>query len=234
MSLGLTCNDAGWRLQPVLRTQLCWARQSARWPLPPPEARHPSGVWRRGRDSPSDDLTPRRTEKTKDPRGTGHGPAGVFFVSGVYSVEVLRSNFFQVGEPTRFIRRTSPPDSNCWISELATAVFASWRNGWDSNPREACTPNSFQDCRIRPLCHHSVFNPTSQPWSLRTRGDLKQLLAVLVGLAEASTNVLVKDHLAKTNGLRGDFDALVVSNELKSLFERQQGRRRQALKVIGS
>ena len=116
---------------------------------------------------------------------------------------------------------------------MLAVVWTIWRNGWDSNPREACTPNSFQDCRIRPLCHRSDSHPTSQPWLLRTRGDLEGL-AVLVGLAQTTTNVLVKDHLAKTNGLRGDFDALVIGNELKGLLKRQQGRRRQSLKVVRS
>ncbi len=30
-----------------------------------------------------------------------------------------------------------------------------WRREGDSNPRGACTPNGFQDRRIRPLCHPS-------------------------------------------------------------------------------
>ena len=29
------------------------------------------------------------------------------------------------------------------------------RRGWDSNPRSACTNDSFQDCSIRPLWHLS-------------------------------------------------------------------------------
>jgi hypothetical protein len=31
-----------------------------------------------------------------------------------------------------------------------------WRRLWDSNPRDALTPNGFQDRRIRPLCQISV------------------------------------------------------------------------------
>jgi hypothetical protein len=35
------------------------------------------------------------------------------------------------------------------------ALFRAWRRGRDSNPRTSCLVNSFQDCRIRPLCHLS-------------------------------------------------------------------------------
>ena len=31
-----------------------------------------------------------------------------------------------------------------------------WRRGRDSNPRDACAPNGFQDRRNRPLCHLSI------------------------------------------------------------------------------
>ena len=33
---------------------------------------------------------------------------------------------------------------------------SSWRTGWDSNPRRACTLAGFQDRCIQPLCHSSV------------------------------------------------------------------------------
>ncbi len=39
---------------------------------------------------------------------------------------------------------------------------SNWRRGWDSNPRGPCGPNSFQDCRIRPLCHLSASESDSR------------------------------------------------------------------------
>ena len=33
----------------------------------------------------------------------------------------------------------------------------SWRRGWDSNPRTACTVNGFRDRPVRPLRHLSVY-----------------------------------------------------------------------------
>ena len=35
-------------------------------------------------------------------------------------------------------------------------VDVSWRRGWDSNPRTACTVNGFRDRPVRPLRHLSV------------------------------------------------------------------------------
>jgi len=31
-----------------------------------------------------------------------------------------------------------------------------WRRGWDSNPRDPCEPDSFQDCSLQPLGHLSI------------------------------------------------------------------------------
>ncbi len=33
-----------------------------------------------------------------------------------------------------------------------------WRRERDSNPRDPCGPNGFQDRRVRPLCHLSMVN----------------------------------------------------------------------------
>ena len=38
----------------------------------------------------------------------------------------------------------------------ANLHFPIWRRGWDSNPRNPCGFNSFQDCRFRPLSHLSL------------------------------------------------------------------------------
>jgi hypothetical protein len=40
------------------------------------------------------------------------------------------------------------------------------RREWDLNPRGACTPKAFQEPRIRPLCHPSIFRLRSYrpPW----------------------------------------------------------------------
>ena len=40
-------------------------------------------------------------------------------------------------------------------SDIAGSSSRSWRRGWDSNPRTACTVNGFRDRPIRPLWHLS-------------------------------------------------------------------------------
>ncbi len=47
--------------------------------------------------------------------------------------------------------------------------------GRDSNPRGTCAPSSFQDCRIRPLCHPSETN-----LSLVRADTSKSRLAIIV------------------------------------------------------
>src|ERR1035437_6631579 len=42
------------------------------------------------------------------------------------------------------------------VFAVTKAASEDWRRGRDSNPRDACAPNGFQDRRIRPLCHLSV------------------------------------------------------------------------------
>ena len=37
-----------------------------------------------------------------------------------------------------------------------------WRRGWDSNPRDPCEPDSFQDCSLQPLGHLSILICISQ------------------------------------------------------------------------
>ncbi len=45
---------------------------------------------------------------------------------------------------------------------IQNIIMDSWRTGWDSNPRYACTHAGFQDRCIRPLCHLSISrSPTS-------------------------------------------------------------------------
>ncbi len=38
---------------------------------------------------------------------------------------------------------------------LRVGPSAWWRMGWDSNPRDACTPGGFQDRCLKPLGHPS-------------------------------------------------------------------------------
>lgn len=40
--------------------------------------------------------------------------------------------------------------------KLSISGRKNWRRGGDSNSRDACTPNSFRDYRIQPLCHLSA------------------------------------------------------------------------------
>lgn len=40
--------------------------------------------------------------------------------------------------------------------KISNKVNQSWRMGWDSNPRGACTPGGFQDRCLQPLGHPSV------------------------------------------------------------------------------
>ena len=44
-----------------------------------------------------------------------------------------------------------------FFSRLREVFFeeGSWRMGWDSNPRDACTPGGFQDQCLQPLGHPS-------------------------------------------------------------------------------
>ncbi len=39
-------------------------------------------------------------------------------------------------------------------------LFASWRRGWDSNPRSSCPDSGFQDRHVRPLRHPSLLSLT--------------------------------------------------------------------------
>ena len=41
-------------------------------------------------------------------------------------------------------------------SPALDAIRLKWRRDWDSNPGDPCEPNSFQDCRFRPLSHLSA------------------------------------------------------------------------------
>ena len=41
-------------------------------------------------------------------------------------------------------------------SQMTAGLADLWRRGRDSNPRDACTSNGFQDRRFRPLSHLSV------------------------------------------------------------------------------
>ena len=61
-----------------------------------------------------------------------------------------------------------PPGDNGWNVDLEwgyrraflkgslrTLHPTAWRRGWDSNPRDPCGPNGFQDRRFQPLTHPS-------------------------------------------------------------------------------
>ena len=52
-------------------------------------------------------------------------------------------------QPVRILRLNTNK-----IPVLCTGILFV-RRGWDSNPRSACTDDSFQDCSIRPLWHLS-------------------------------------------------------------------------------
>ena len=43
-----------------------------------------------------------------------------------------------------------------------------WRRGWDSNPRDACTPNGFQDRCLQPLGHLSSSRRIAASYARRT------------------------------------------------------------------
>ncbi len=62
--------------------------------------------------------------------------------------------------PTLALRRDSLRCHQSCQRRLACRVVAAasedWRRGRDSNPRDACAPNGFQDRRNRPLCHLSI------------------------------------------------------------------------------
>ena len=53
------------------------------------------------------------------------------------------------------------PDLRCLE---ATQAEMGWRRRRDSNPRNVCTLNGFQDRRIQPLCHSSVAGRLFPTW----------------------------------------------------------------------
>src|SRR5205085_3220960 len=44
-----------------------------------------------------------------------------------------------------------------YIPSKILILLHKWRMGWDSNPREACTPAGFQDRCLKPLGHPSKY-----------------------------------------------------------------------------
>src|SRR6185437_4123337 len=56
--------------------------------------------------------------------------------------------------------RKVPRETRLAVAQRFHAISSSlcmpvWRMGWDSNPREACTPAGFQDRCLKPLGHPS-------------------------------------------------------------------------------
>jgi site-specific DNA recombinase len=48
-----------------------------------------------------------------------------------------------------------PPQAQSQLLPGVRSSVLKWRMGWDSNPREACTPAGFQDRCLKPLGHPS-------------------------------------------------------------------------------
>ena len=62
-----------------------------------------------------------------------------------------------------------------YISKLQICI---WRRGRDSNPRSEQTDNGFQDRRIRPLCHLSVYGIVR--WTLGRRKADREVPSTIV------------------------------------------------------
>ena len=46
--------------------------------------------------------------------------------------------------------------TTCYLTIASGTINLDWRMGWDSNPRDACTPAGFQDRSLQPLGHPSA------------------------------------------------------------------------------
>ena len=83
-----------------------------------------------------------------------------FLLGGTYALNVFTGIDRSTKDLDVFCR---PGDYPRILADLISRLLrAGWRMGWDSNPRDACTPAGFQDRCLQPLGHPSVV-PISAP-----------------------------------------------------------------------
>ena len=74
------------------------------------------------------------------------------------------TDFGAAGETrTLTSRRTLEPKSSASTNSATQPTIHIFRSGWDSNPRDALAPSGFQDRRLRPLDHRSIYLTSYKP-----------------------------------------------------------------------